>query len=215
MGRRMERGESRVPDSARTAREVESHSSGTPEWTNTPGHEKDVFTFVRVRRSSGGYGRGGWATDTPDADLNFSYRLQQMTSLKVDPDARYLWLTDKDLSDYPFIYMVEPGTLELTDPEIEALRKYLLNGGFLMFDDFWGEREWANMAEVMKRVFPDRGFTELSLDHALYHCVFEIKSKGQVPNIRTGTNSEFDGVTWERDDARKSITASLLTTRGG
>ena len=196
-------GESRVPDGARTAREVESHSSGTPQWTNTAGHEKDVFTFVRVRRSSGGWGRGGWATDTPDAELNFSYRLQQMTSLKVDPDARYLWLTDKDLSDYPFIYMVEPGSLELTDPEIEALRKYLLNGGFLMFDDFWGEREWANMAEVMKRVFPDRGFTELSLDHALYHCVFEIKSKGQVPNIRTGTNSEFDGVTWERDDARE------------
>jgi len=44
-------GESRVPDGARTAREVESHSSGTPQWTNTPGHEKDVFTFVRVRRS--------------------------------------------------------------------------------------------------------------------------------------------------------------------
>ena len=93
-------GESRVPDSARTAREVESHSSGTPEWRNPPGYAKDVFTFVRVRRSSGNYGRGGWATDTPDADLNFSYRLQQMTSLKVDPDGRYLWLTDKDLSDY-------------------------------------------------------------------------------------------------------------------
>jgi hypothetical protein len=203
-----------VPDSARTAREVESHSSGTPEWKNTPGHEKDVFTFVRVRRSSGNYGRGGWATDTPDADLNFSYRLQQMTSLKVDPDGRYLWLTDKELSDYPFIYMVEPGSLELTDPEIAALRAYLLNGGFLMFDDFWGEREWANLAAVMKQVFPDRGFTELSLDHPLYHCVFEIRSKGQVPNIRLGEESQYNGVTWERPDARDVHHRVIYDDRG-
>jgi len=197
-------GESRIPDDARTAREVESHSTGTPVWTNPAGYGKDVFTFVRVRRGRSDYGRGGsWATDAPDSDLNLSYRLQQMTSLKVDPDGRFLWLTDQDLSDYPFIYMVEPGSLELTDPEIAALRKYLLNGGFLMFDDFWGEEEWANMAAVMKRVFPDRSFSELSLDHALYHCVFEIKSKGQVPNIRLGVQSQYDGVTWERSDARE------------
>jgi len=54
-----------------------------------------------------------------------------------------------------------------------------------------------NAAEVIKRVLPERSFVELSLDHPVYHCVFEIKSKGQVPNIRQGINSQFDGVTWE------------------
>ena len=193
-----------IGDDVRTAREVPSHSTGTPEWTNPTGFEKDVFTFTRVRRGRSNYGRGSsWQTDTPDSDLNLSYRLQQMTSMKVDPNGRFLWLTDKDLPHYPFIYMVEPGSLFLTDEEIVALRTYLLNGGFLMFDDFWGEQEWANMAAVMKKVFPDRAFTELPLTHPLYHCVFEIKVKGQVPNVRLGEESQYDGRTWERDDARE------------
>ncbi|MCX6950664.1 MAG: DUF4159 domain-containing protein [Verrucomicrobia bacterium] len=208
-------GESYIPDSARTAREVESHSTGTPVWKNPGGFEKDVFTFTRVRRARSDYGRGGsWATDAPDSDLNFSYRLQQMTSLKVDPDGRFLWLTDKDLGDYPFIYMVEPGSLYLTDPEIEALRKYLLNGGFLMLDDFWGEEEWAGMADVMKKVFPERNFTEIPLEHPIYHCVFEIKSKGQVPNIRLGQSSQYDGVTWERYDAKEVHHRAIFDDKG-
>jgi hypothetical protein len=174
-----------ISDDARTAREVSSHSSGTPNWTNAPGFEKDVFTFVRVRRERAPYSRGGtWATDTPDSDLNLSYRLQQMTSIKVDPNGRYLHLTDPDLCDYPFIYMVEPGSLYLNDDEVVALRKYLLNGGFLMVDDFWGEREWEGMAGEIKKVFPGKDFVELPLTHPIYHCVFEIKSKAQVPGIR-------------------------------
>jgi len=131
-------GESYVPDDARTAREVQSHSVETPNWTNAPGFEKDVFTFVRIKRDEKPYSSGGpWTTDTPDSDLNLSFRLQQLTSIRVDPNGRYLRLTDKELTDYPFIYMVEPGTLYLDDDEVVALRKYLLNGGFLWVDDFW------------------------------------------------------------------------------
>lgn len=210
-------GESYIPDSARTAREAESHSTGTPEWKNTVGFEKDVFTFTRIRRGRSDYGSGGsWSTDAPDSDLNFSFRLQQMTSLKVDPDGRFLWLTDKELSDHPFIYMVEPGSLYLTDPEIEALRKYLLNGGFLMLDDFWGEEEWAGMADVLKKVFPDRNFMDIPLEHPIYHCVFEIKAKGQVPNIRLGTASEFDPEhrTWERYDAKEVHHRAIFDDKG-
>jgi hypothetical protein len=174
-----------IGDDTRTAREVPSHSTGTPNWTNAPGFEKDAFTFVRIRRDRSPYKSGAsWSTDTPDSDLNLSYRLQQMTSIKVDPNGRYLRLTDPDLSDYPFIYMVEPGSLSLNDDEVVALRKYLLNGGFLMLDDFWGTREWQGMAEELKKVFSDRDFVELSLDHPIYHCVFEIKTKAQVPGIR-------------------------------
>ena len=160
---------------------------------DAPGFEKDTFTFVRIRRDRAPYKSGGtWSTDTPDSDLNLSYRLQQMTSIKVDPNGRYLRLTDPDLSNYPFIYMVEPGTLSLSDEEVVALRKYLLKGGFLMLDDFWGTREWQGMAEELKKVFPDRNFVELSLDHPIYHCVFEIKTKAQVPGIRYWERSGGD-----------------------
>ena len=76
-------------DTLRTARETDTHSTGTPNWTNQPGFEEDVFTFARVIFKSdpnldSGWGRGrrlGWWVDYPDADLNFSYRLQQLTSI--------------------------------------------------------------------------------------------------------------------------------------
>jgi hypothetical protein len=198
----------------RTAREVPSGSTGTPTWTNAPGFEKDVLTFARIRYDDNGGGRGGWTTDLPDSDLNLSWRLQQLTSLKVDPDGRILRLTDPDLSDYPFIYIVEPGGLWLSEPEVLALRRYLLNGGFLWLDDFWGEREWANCAGVMRRVFPDRDWVELDLDHPLYRAVFQIREKGQVPNVALGIESQWHGVTWERPDAREVHHRVLYDDRG-
>ncbi len=188
-------------ESARTAREIPQHSNPTPTWTNTPGFERDVFTFVRVKRMRAPSGSGGsWSTDTPDSDLNLSYRLQQVTALKVDPDGRFLRLTDKDLADHPFIYMVEPGSLYLEDEEVVALRKYLLNGGFLMLDDFWGEYEWQGMERELRKVFPDRNFVELPLDHPIYHCVFNINTKSQVPGIDYWRRSGGD--TSERSDSR-------------
>lgn len=193
------------PD-VRTARSIPNHSTETPNWTNAPSFERDVFTFARVIYGSGGrsrYGRGGWTTDLPDSDLNLSYRLQQMTSMKVDPDGRLISLTDPELSHYPFIYIVEPGSLRLTEPEIAALRDYLENGGFLMLDDFWGEYEWANCEEVMRAVLPDRSFEELRPDHPIYHCVFQIDGKHQLPNVETGIQSQWTGVTWERPDAKE------------
>jgi hypothetical protein len=197
-----------IDESTHTAREVASHSTGTPLWTNPRGFETDVFTFARIRYSSGG-GRGfagafggrfggrrgrpnAWATDTPDSDLNLSYRLQQMTTMKTSPDGRYVRLTDPELADFPFIYIVEPGSLYLSEAEAAALRKYLLNGGFLMLDDFWGAAEWDNMAGELKKVFPERAFAELPPDHPIYRCVFQIREKGQVPNVHLGVASEFD-----------------------
>ena len=209
--------ESYIPEDARTAREVPSHSTGTPTWSNPRGFEQDVFTFVRVKRGMAADGDGApWTTDAPDSDLNLSYRLQQMTSLKVDPDGRFLRLTDKDLSDHPFIYMVEPGSLELTASEVVALRNYLLNGGFLMLDDFWGEYAWSIVARVFQRVLPGRTFSELPLEHPVYHCVFNITSKGQVPNVRLGIQSEFDPEhrTWERNDARDVHHRALFDDKG-
>ena len=188
----------------KTAREVDSHSTETPVWKNTTGFEHDVFTFCRIIRDRDPYGAPSsaqWITDFPDSDLNLSYRLQQMTSIKVDPNGRILRLTDPDLVKYPFIYMVEPGALLLRDEEVPILRKYLTNGGFLMLDDFWGEWQWKGMAAQLKRVFPDREFVDIPMDHEIFHCVFDLKgplNKLQTPNERQGARSKYDGVTWER-----------------
>jgi hypothetical protein len=193
----------------RTAREVPTHSTEFTRWTNKPSFEKDVFTFVRIRYHRDPYGprKAGYCfTDFPDSDLNFSYRLQQITSLKVDPDCRVLTLTEPDLFEYPFIYMVEPGAMRLDNAEIEALRRYLLNGGFLMADDFWGPLEWQNFEAEIKRALPEHEFQELPMDHPLFHCVFDLgtsKNALQVPNFFAGENSQYTGITWEYHDGEE------------
>lgn len=175
---------------------------GVPTWEKDPEFKHDVFTFVRVAYASW-RDRGWtpkWKTDYPDSDLNFSYRLSELTSLKVDPDGKIVRLTDPELFDYPFIYLIEPGEMTLDDAEVAALRRYLLNGGFLMVDDFWGEREWDNLSGEMKRVFPDREPQELPLEHEIFHCVYDLKVKPQVPSI----NHFLAGATTERWDAAEA-----------
>jgi len=173
---------------------------GVPDWEVDPEFKSDVFTFVRVRYGGWGgrRGRGGWRTDYPDSDLNFSFRLQQLTSLKVNPQPKVLELTDEELFDYPFIYLIEPGNLIFTDEEVVALRRYLLNGGFLMVDDFWGEAEWDNFYQEIKRVFPDKEPEELPLEHPIFQCVYKLTQKPQVPSI----DWVYSGRTYERWDAQ-------------
>ncbi len=193
----------------RTAREVPGHSVETPTWRNDPGFERDVWTFARLRYHRNPYGprRAGYCfTDFPDSDLNFSWRLQQLTSLRVDPDGRVLRLTDPDLSDHPFLYVVEPGGMDLEPDELKALGAYLRNGGFLMADDFWGPLEWGNFEQQIRRALPGAGFVELPMDHPVFHSVFDLgtsKNALQTPNFRAGENSQYTGVTWEYHDGEE------------
>ena len=147
------------------------------------------------RRGGGGWG-GGWATDYPDSDLNFSLRLSQLTSLKVNPEPIYLQLTDPQLFDYPFLYMIEPGGLSFSPDEVAALRKYLLNGGFMMVDDFWGDWQWQNFYDQIKLVFLDREPEELPITHEIFHNVYQLKEKPQVPSIHSWPGPGSN-ITWE------------------
>jgi hypothetical protein len=182
-------------NTVRTARETASHSTGTPNWTNPPGFEKDVFTFARIlfkngSGNGGGWGRGfwlGWWVDYPDADLNFSYRLQQMTSTKVDPDGRVLRLTDPSLADFPVIYMEHVESMRLSATEVDILRRYLLNGGALFINDTWNDLAWQNFEAEMRRVLSGRAWTELTMEHPVFHSIFDLKGPMnalQVPTIR-------------------------------
>jgi hypothetical protein len=184
-------------DELRTARETDSHSSGTPNWTNTAGFEQDVFTFARVifqNDPSPRYGRGGgrfrwlgWWVDYPDADLNFSFRLQQVTSMKTDPDARVIKLTDPALTDYPLLYMEHAGYMRLSEDEVMILRKYLLNGGALLVNDFWGQEEWNGFSRELNRALPGRPWTELTTDHPVFNSIYDLRgpmNRLQVPTIQ-------------------------------
>jgi hypothetical protein len=157
-----------------------------PTWEIDKEFKEDVFTFVRIKYESGhGFGRqrGGWFIDYPDSDLNFSLRLQQLTSLKVNPDPVVLELTDDRLFDYPFVYIIEPGSLMFSEQEVVALRRYCFNGGFVMVDDFWGDAQYENLRRELKRVFPSRDPFEVPLSHEIFHCVYDMKEKPMVPAI--------------------------------
>ena len=179
--------------------------AGVPNWDRDEELPNDMFTFARIQYDSwgGGWrGRGKWSVDYPESDLNMSFRLQQLTSLKVDPEGTVLNLNEDKLFNYPFIYIIEPGQIYFSESEVKSLRKYLLNGGFLMVDDFWGEVEWKNFERQFRRVFPSRKIVDLPIEHELFQCVFPLKQKPQVPNPRTAMQGASRGITWERWDAQ-------------
>lgn len=152
---------------------------GVAKWENDPRFPDDTFRFVRLRSLS----HPMWDVDYPDSDLNFSFRLQQMTSIRVNPEPLVIDTLDPKLKDQPFLYLIETGSLDWQESEAKALREHLLNGGFLMLDDFWGEYEWQNTVEQFRKVFPDRPITELGLEHPVFNIVFPLKEKPQVPSI--------------------------------
>lgn len=169
-----------------------------PTWEVDKDFLSDTFTFARLRYDSHYNGSGGdWSTDFPSSDLNFSLRLQQLTSMKVNPDPVVVSLTEDRLFDYPFLYMIEPGRLIFSDEEVVALRRYCLRGGFLMVDDFWGDEEYDNFYSEIQRVFPDRKVEEVPLEHEIFHCVYDMKEKPQVPSIHAARPGADRTITYE------------------
>jgi hypothetical protein len=163
-----------------------------------PNFKEDVFTFARLifdTDDNGALGgRRPWDDDSPEADLNLTFRLFQVTSLKIRPGLNYINITTGELERYPFVYMAASGRLVLRDQEVTDLRKYLLNGGFLMADDFWGDDQWDHFYGQMKRVFPDREPVELSLDDRIFQTVYSFKQEPQMPSVGSflQTGQSFD-----------------------
>ncbi len=163
-----------------------------PEW-----HE---FYFTRAAYSSysRGWGRRGnsWATDYPKSDRQFLTVLQRLTNLDAFSYENAVLLTDERIRHYPFLYALEVGYMSLSPDEIEGLRDYLMAGGFLVIDDFWGSQEWAQFEYQMDLVFPSRPIVDLELDHPVFNTLYDIDEILQVPAYGRywgGRTSERDG----------------------
>jgi hypothetical protein len=145
------------------------------------------FTFVRTiyNSPSRGYRGGSWAVDYPEADNHFIIGVRDWagTNLNISAEPEQVEILDDRLFNYPLIYFVEPGYLDLSDEEAVRLREYVMRGGFLFLDDFWGEYEWQNVREQMKRVLPEYEIKDLPRDHSIFHCYFDINEVVQVPGI--------------------------------
>ncbi len=118
--------------------------------------------------------------DPSRKDLN---KHEILTTLRVNPHSVVIELTDPNLQNYPFIFLSAPGSVKFTTPEVQALRKYLSNGGFMMADEFFGTIQWDSFYRQLKRVFPEYEPRELSLDHEIFHIVYDFKELPQVTAI--------------------------------
>jgi hypothetical protein len=164
---------------------------GAPVRWATPESFDGSYSFCRLAYSGGGRRGGSWSTDYPDADINFSVRLSELTKTRVGrrpdggPNHLIVRASDEELFKCPMVHMWEVGGAWLSDDEVARLREYLLKGGFLWVDDFWGTQAWEVWAEQLARILPSGEYPvqDLPLDHPLFRTVFEIKELPQVPSI--------------------------------
>src|SRR5271169_638208 len=176
--------------------------------------EKTEWIFARLmypqnpvpRRSGGGgfrnyrdWHQGGtsWTQDYPRADRHFALALRRLTRIQVRSIEQPVNLDDgDDVYNWPWLNAGEMGDWKLTLPQVAKLREYLLRGGFLMLDDFWGTEEWDRFYETMRRVFPDRPVVEVEDADAIFHTVYDLDERFQIPGqwaLRRGSMYRNDG----------------------
>jgi len=172
------------------------------EYGQAPDWPTNEFHFVRMYYRDGGYNRGwgdrSWTVDYPEAEYHFQMGVSRLTKVDIGEQARMLRVTDDVIFDYPWLYAVEVGRWYLDDVEAARLREYLLRGGFLMTDDFHGTLQWEGFVESMRRVFPDRPIVEIEQADEVWHVLYDLDNKIQIPGIRPlmyGQTYEEDGVT--------------------
>jgi len=131
------------------------------------------------------HGMTSWTQDYPRADRHFAEELRRLTRIHVRSVEQPVNLDDgDDVFYYPWLYAVQVGEWKLTEAQALKLREYLLRGGFFMCDDFWGEAQWRVFLESMQRVFPDRPVVEIDDHDAIFHTVYDLQNRYQIPGQR-------------------------------
>lgn len=178
-----------------------------PDW-----QEKTEWVFARLMYPQhrfarfGGRWRGvsdwtdggtSWTQDYPRADRHFAAAMRRLTRVNVRSVEQPVNLDDgDDVYNWPWMNAGEMGDWKLTEAQAKALREYLIRGGFLMLDDFWGTEEWQRFEESIKLVFPDRPITEIANADAIFHTVYDLDDRYQIPGqwaLRQGRTYRNDG----------------------
>jgi len=167
------------------------------------------FAFVRIQYDSyyrGGFGYGPWSVDFPDADRNFLRGVSRLSNVRVLPEPIVLRLDDEQIFEYPYLYMLEVGRNggpNFNPVELSNLREYLLRGGFLLIDDFWGTREWQAFESAFRMVFPEREIIRLPADHEIFRIYYDTDGPQMIPALGNPDNVP------ERDIDHASVHAIL------
>ncbi len=142
-------------------------------------------------------GRSSWTTDYTAADRHVAVAVRRLTRVHVRSVEQPVDLDDEDdVFNYPWLYAVEVGHWQLTDTQVKQMRDFLERGGFFMCDDFHGTEEWEVFLETMQRVFPDRQIVDLPNSDEIFHTIYDLDDRYQVPGaqyLRSGVTYEYDG----------------------
>jgi hypothetical protein len=172
------------------------------------------FTFCRllyrsVRSEPLGH---GWNTDYPVSDRNFMTRFEQLTTVDIsrwdngEPGFAVVRPTDDELYQCPFLFASDVGTMGLSEIEAVRLRDYLLKGGFLWVDDFWGDWAWEQWSIQLEAILPGDPVLDVPMDHDLLSALYHVPSVPQVPSIQFWRRS---GRSTTSERGRESATPHL------
>jgi hypothetical protein len=145
--------------------------------------------YTSVRREPNG---GGWRTDFPYGEINLMIRFSELTKTPVSfndahrPNQWVVRLTDETLFDCPYTVASDVGTIGLSDEEAAQLRLYLLKGGFLWVDDFWGTAAWTQWSREIARVLSPTEYPieDVPLDDPIFSTQFVVTKVPQITNIQ-------------------------------
>ncbi len=179
----------------------------TPDW-----QEKTEWAFARLMFPPGpndGYrgrfdgdfrlGLSLWTQDYPRADRHFSQALRRLTRIHTRSVEQPVNLDDGDAYDWPWLYAVQVGEWGLTEVQAKELREYCLRGGFFMADDFHGPEEWEMFEKRIRLAFPDRPIVEIEDRDAIFHTVYDLDDRFQVPgaaHLARGYKNDGVGAHW-------------------
>jgi len=150
------------------------------------------FHYCRLMYRMNPLGDGGsWLTDYPLADIDLSIRLSELTKTLVafgasgQPEHLIVPLTGDELFHCPFVMAQEVGRLMFNPDDASQLRAYLLKGGFLWVDDFWGSNAWESWAAQIGKVLSPSEYPifDVPSDHPIFHTMFDLRAVPQIPGI--------------------------------
>jgi len=131
--------------------------------------EQGTFTIARLKYSGG----GDWYND-PSAEVNLLNFIKRNTNIKVDARYRFVEISSEEIFSYPFLFITGHGNVVFSEDEVERLRLYLENGGFLYIDDDYGLNN--AIRREMKKVFPAKEFIELPFNYGLYNVFYNFEN---------------------------------------
>ena len=159
-------------------------------------------------------GGSNWTMDYPRSDRHLSMAVRRLTRIHARSAEQPVDLDDGEVYDWPWLYGVEVGHWQLTDPQARALREFLMRGGFFMCDDFHGPAEWRAFEASMRKVFPERPIVEIDSADPIFHTIYDLEQRYQVPGeqfLESGRTYEHGGLVphWRGiyDDAGRVMVA--------